>query len=285
MNIRPRAAAVQALSGAGAGVTEADFVFALGGGKTFLLRQFAPYPFHVARPHRLDAARPDLATLYLQSASGGLYRGDRLGLAVETRPGAAAHVTSQAATVVHRSTGDRIRMTTRLVVHPESLLALTTDPYVLFPDTALKVETECVIHPGARGLLAEGFAVHDPSGAAHPFATLETASRIRKPDGRTLAEDRSTFTGEDFDGSGGPLGGWRALGSVLILGGAIDPATLERRLDAIGVLGGASPLPNDAGWGVRLLARDGGSLARGLELAFAAGFEALAGCVPARRRK
>ena len=75
MNVRPRAEAVQALSAADAGVTEADFVFARGGGKTFLLRQFAPYPFHVARPHRLDAARPDLATLYLQSASGGLYRG------------------------------------------------------------------------------------------------------------------------------------------------------------------------------------------------------------------
>jgi urease accessory protein len=101
MNIRPRAGAVQALSGVGAGVTEADFVFARGGGRTFLMRQFTPYPFHVARPHRLDAARPDLATLYLQSVSGGLDRGDRLGLAVETRPSAAAHMTSQAATVVH----------------------------------------------------------------------------------------------------------------------------------------------------------------------------------------
>jgi urease accessory protein len=181
--------------------------------------------------------------------------------------------------------GDRILMTTRLFVHLGSLLVLTTDPYVLFPDRALKVETECVIHPGAHALLAEGFAVYDPSGAGRPFATLETASRIRRSDGRMLAEDRSTFTGEDFDGSGGSLGGWRALGSVLILGGAVDAATLERRLDAVGVLGGASPLPNDDGLGVRLLASDGGSLARGLELAFAAGFEALAGCVPARRRK
>ncbi len=268
------------------GPSKADFVFASGGGRTYLAAQYAPYPFHVTRPFFLDAARPDLATLYLQSASGGLYRDDRLELGIETRPCAAAHVTSQAATVVHRAAGRHILVTTRLVAHPRSLLALTSDPYVLFPETALTIETELVLHEDASAVIAEGFAVHDPSGGARPFAALHTMSRVVTPNGRVLFDDRSRFAGDDFIGGiGSPLGGWRALGSVLLLGGAIDPAAVEARLDAIGVFACASPLPNAAGWGLRLLATDGGRLSSGLELAFAACFEALTGAAPARRRK
>ena len=46
-----------------------------------------------------------------------------------------------------------------------------------------------------------------------------------------------------------------------------------------------SKLPNDAGIGGRVLAANGGALARGLEAAFAVAFEALIGVPPARRRK
>ena len=264
---------------------EASLVFARGGGRTFLASQSAPYPFHITRPHRLDAERPDIATVYLQSAAGGLDRGDRLRLSLQARPGAAAHVTSQAATVVHRAAEQRIDVATRLEALPGATLALTSDPYILFPGTALSATTETILHPGASALIAEGFAVHDPLGAARPFAALETASRVRSADGRLLVDDRARFEGEDFAGGDGPLAGFRAFGAVFVLGGAIDPALVEARLDAVGVLAGASRLPNHAGWGVRLLASDGGRLARGLEIAFAIGFEALIGCAPARRRK
>src|SRR6266568_3233645 len=70
---------------------EASLHFATGGGRTVLVHQHVPYPFHVTRAFHLDRARPDLATLYLQSASGGLYRGDRLMLDIDVAPGAAAH--------------------------------------------------------------------------------------------------------------------------------------------------------------------------------------------------
>lgn len=265
--------------------SEAAFAFAHGGGRTFLLKQSVPYPFHITRPHRLDAGRPDIATLYLQSASGCLCRGDRLGLAVEVRPGATAHVTSQAATVAYRAADARVRVSTRVVIHSGAVLALTTDPYVLFPGAALTVTSEVILHAGASALFAEGFAVHDPAACAAHFAALETACCIRTAEGQTLVGDRSSFAGDDFTCEGAALGGWRAYGSVLVLGATIDPSALESRLDAIGVLSGASRLPNQAGWGIRLLAADGGQLARGLELAFAIGFEALTGCAPARRRK
>jgi len=268
----------------GAG-TQAALVFAHGGGATFLAAQAAPYPFHITRPLRLDPARPDIATVYLQSASGGLYRDDRLSLRLEARPGAVAHVTSQAATVAHRASERPIEMTTRLDVGAGATLALTTDPYVLFPGTALTTMTEAILHPGGAALIAEGFAVHDPQGAGRAFATLETATRVRDGDGRVLVDERARLFGADFSGDHGPLGGYRAFGSAFVLGGLIDAGAVETALDAVGVLAGASRLPNQAGWSVRLLAADGGRLARGLDLMFALGFEALTGCVPARRRK
>ena len=46
----------------------------------------SPTRFTRHAPFYLDPARPDLATLYLQSASGGLYRGDRVALSIVAEP-------------------------------------------------------------------------------------------------------------------------------------------------------------------------------------------------------
>lgn len=262
--------------------------FARGGGRTFLKEQRTPYPFHTTRPHDLDADRPDLATLYLQSASGGLYRGDRLDLSIEAAPGALAHVTTQAATVVHASAADGIALRTRIAVGTGAVLALTSDPYILFPRADLSTETRIVLAPGSSAILAEGFAVHDPAGRDAPFHALATSCLIEDSGGTRLVEDRGLIDGIDFLGAASPLHGYRAFGSVMILGPqalSLDPAGAEAMFDSCGVLGGMTRLPNAAGWVMRVLATDGGALARGLDAGFAFGFEALLGTKPARRRK
>ena len=262
--------------------------FARGGGRTFLKEQRTPYPFHTTRPHRLDSDRPDLATLYLQSASGGLYRGDRLDLSIEAGPGALAHVTTQAATVVHASAAGAIALRTRIDVAAGAVLALTCDPYILFPGADLSTETRIVMAPGSSVILAEGFAVHDPAGQDAPFQALATSCLIEDIAGPRLVEDCGVIDGIDFLCAASPLHGYRAFGSVMILGQQtllVDPGSAETMLDACGVLGGMTRLPNAAGWVVRLLATDGGALARGLDVAFAFGFEAVLGTMPARRRK
>ena len=65
---------------------QASLVFARGGGTTVLSRQVVPYPFHITRAFRMHPESPDLATLYLQSASGGLYAADHLTLDIAARP-------------------------------------------------------------------------------------------------------------------------------------------------------------------------------------------------------
>jgi urease accessory protein len=275
------------------GAVEASLHFSYGGGRTVLARQRIPYPFHATRPFYLDQARPDLATLYLQSAAGGLYRGDRVALSITAEPGSAAHVTTQAATIVHRTHGFRVEQITRIEVGEHAFIALTPDPLVLFPGAEISCATEITLAAGGRAILTDGISHHDPEGLgpesfARSFERYNNAVVVRDADGRVLLNDRGSITGEATFGPSSPLGPYRAVGTVFVLGlGAehCDAELFEKPLAAIGCVAGFSKLPNNAGIGSRVLAANGGALARGLEATFATAFEALLGVPPARRRK
>jgi urease accessory protein len=267
---------------------EALLHFATGGGRTVLVHQHVPYPFHVTRAFHLDRPRPDLATLYLQSASGGLYRGDRLVLDIDVASGAAAHVTTQAATVVHDTRERCATQLTRLRVAAGGFAAVVPDPLVLFPGAAIESRIEVKLEQGARAILAEGFAHHDPAGEERPFARAALSTIVRDGNDRVALSDRGAISGAEFFSAASPAGSYRATGTLFALGpGAecLDAAALEHCLAAAGCLAGVSHAPHDLGLGVRILAPDGGALARGLDIAFAAAFEALLGFPPARRRK
>ncbi len=239
--------------------------FARGGGRTFIKRQFVPYPFHITRPH---ARKPELATLILQSASGGLYGGDRLAFDLSTGVGARAHVTSQAATVVHAAERREIAVRIRLHAGPDSFLALTTDPNILFPNTKLSVQTDIVLGPNATVVIAEGFATHDPEARDRAFRSLATRCRIAREGGILLVDEASAIEGRAYLGPGSPLGPYRAMGTIMVLGEAasyLQTDDLPGQPDGSGVLSGATTLPNGAGVCVRVLAIGGGQLARALD--------------------
>ena len=267
----------------------AELTFALGGGRSALVAQVTPYPFHVTRPFALDRARPDLATLYLQSASGGIYRADQLDLSLTVKAGAAAHLTSQAATVVHDTGPLPARQSATITVGENAFAALTLDPLVLFPGAELTSVTEIRLGAGALAIVADGVAWHDFSGEDRPFGRLTAETAIYAPDGRLLLRDRADVRGAELIGERSLLGpGAGAYGAVWLLGPPEklpDPAALEAALDAVGVRSGASPLPNGAGLGLRMIAANGGRITLGIEAAFALGVEAMLGFAPARRRK
>jgi urease accessory protein len=270
------------------GAIEASLHFSHGGGRTVLARQRVPYPFHATRPFYLDRARADLATLYLQSAAGGLYRGDRVALSITAAPGSAAHVTTQAATIVHHTHGFPVEQHTRVEVGEHTFLALTPDPLVLFPGAEISCATEITLAAGGCAILTDGLSHHDPEGLGRAFARYSNAVIVRDDAGRVLLSDRGAISGEAMFGPSSPLGPHRAVGTVFVLGrGAerCDAELFENRLAACGCIAGFSKLPNNAGIGSRVLAPNGGALARGLEAAFALAFEALIGVPPARRRK
>jgi urease accessory protein len=267
---------------------EASLHFTNGGGRTVLAQQHLPYPFHATRLFYLDQGRRDIATLYLQSASGGLYRGDSVALSIVAEAQTAAHVTTQASTIVHRTHQRAVVQSTRINVGAHAFVAMTHDPLVLFPGAEIACSTDITLASSGSAILIEGLAHHDPEGLGRPFDLYRTAVVVRDAAGSVLLADRGSLTGEAMSGPSSPLGPFAAVGTLLVLGhGAerCDADLVERRFTTLGCVGGLSKLPNRAGIGGRILAGNGGVLARGLEVAFAIAFEALIGVPPAPRRK
>lgn len=256
------------------------------GGRSVLRRQQIGYPLHITRGFYLDAARPDLLTLYLQSASGGLYAGDRINLDVGIGAHAAFHMTTQAATVVHdgRSRGAIQRQ--RVTVEEGGFCALTSDPYVLFPGADLTLQTEAVVADDAVLCLADGFAVHDPKAKARPFARFEGRLTVSRPDGRLLMKDLGAIDGEEL--RNGALGQMAAAANFVLLASVEKLpalADMEQAVDRCGALAGCTVAPNGAGLVLRILAPDGGALSRALDAAFHVAARAALGVGLARRRK
>lgn len=258
------------------------------GARTHIGRQYVSYPFHMTRPFALDVAIPSLLTVYQQSSSGGLYRDDRLSSRLDVGTGAAGHVTTQAATVVHDCYGQVARQTTEIVLQEGAFLALTPDPLVLFPGAACSNITQARLAPGAVLLLSDAFALHDPQARNRPFEKLEAKVEIRDADGRLLVRDNLDIAGADLAGPASPVGEWKVVSSFMLVG-APDRLPTVDELASLGraerQVAGITALPNGAGWGVRCLAADA-IAARGIANdLFALAVVAAFGQQPARRRK
>lgn len=256
------------------------------GERTVLAAQYVTYPFHLTRPFRLDPLRPEVATLYMQSSSGGLYADEDLSAAVEVGPAGALHLTTQASTMVLGHAGKAARMRVRLAVGEGGFLAYGPDPLILFPGSAADTELGLDLAPGAAAVLTDGFLLHDPQarGAApHAFRSI-TEVRLA---GHPVFVDRQRVAGADLAAADGPLRGYRVAGSALLLGlgPALQPEAIGERLARCGVLAGVTALPAGCGLGIRVLAKDGSSFQAAMGAVFAAAFAARFGVEPAPRRK
>ncbi|MGE4252879.1 MAG: urease accessory protein UreD [Parvibaculaceae bacterium] len=258
------------------------------GGRSVIGRQHVSYPFHLTRPFSLDAAIPALLTVYQQSSSGGLYRADNLSSRFRLSAGAACHVTTQAATVVHDCHGMPARQMTEATLEEGAFLALTPDPYVLFPGASVSSTLDVRLAPDAVCLVAEAFAMHDPQAKARPFDRFTSDTTIRDAGGRLLMRDCFRITGAELADAASPMGRWRIVANFLLLGPASrlpGRETLAGLGSDPGAVVGVGAMANDTGWGVRCLAADAVAAHRVAETLFSACVHAAFGQLPAARRK
>jgi len=252
-------------------------------GRTMLVRQFAQYPFHLTRPFHLD--RPlGLATLFLQSASGGLYEGDRLDMKVSVAAEAGIHLTTQASTIVHRGAGAAQAIS--LEVGPGGFLAWMPDPSILFSGAGLDQTVRARLAEGANLMMCEGLLAHDPRGHADGLRHWRNETVIERPDCEPLI-DRQVLEGENLAASLGPDGRYVAMASYFLTGPAFGAYVLDRMrraLDGDGLYAGAGPLPG-GGIIVRALGESGAALSAASETVFRIGFEAVTGVPPMPRGK
>jgi urease accessory protein len=254
-------------------------------GATVLSRRRLRWPYVLTTPLRLDTAPADMLTVMVQSASGAITAGDRLGWSVTAGPGAALHVTTQAATAVHAMpAGRRASESLHVRAAAGSFVEILPEPLILFPGATLRRRGVLVVDAAATVLLAEGFLGHDPVGAGRPFAQLAWETEVRRPDGSLLLVDRADVAGTAVAGEV-----FGAHGSLLLLAPPVRlPPRLLAELDAAlaldGVYAGAFALPADAGVGLRCVARDGRLLRAGLHAAWSVIRTALTGVPGGARR-
>jgi urease accessory protein len=264
-------------------------------GCTFIGHQHAPYPFHIGKALRLSGDPPEMATVYVQSCSGGLYEAERLRLDIDVGPQAMACVTTQASTIVHSMTAGSVAQSTAIRVDPGGMLEYLPDPLILFPEARIAADTTVVIADDAQAIFSESFLAHDPQGHGRPFGSFSSALRIEDRAGRLLACDRFNIEGDRFAAmSAAGESAYGAHGTMTLLADADHNA---RGLDLVrrrmandrsrfgDTYAGASLLPGRRGVWLRLLARDGVALRRLMTVAWMALRETLTGRLPEARRK
>ncbi len=257
------------LSGRQARKVDASLQFRRVAGRTGLSHQHTPHPFHMTRPfHR--PGEEGIATLYLQSSSGGLYGDEDLSLSVETLAGSAAHVTTQASSVVHPSRGGRTRQRLDLHAGPGSLLEVCPDPVILFPGAHLESHQSLSLAPNAQAILTDSALAHDPDGANAPFHRWATRLTVTAENSAVpLLVERTDLAGDCWTDRIGSYGstGW------LLIAGSADPAAAAAALgEALQCLpdsyAGATALEDRGIAWVRFLCGDGVALSRALTTAW-----------------
>jgi urease accessory protein len=269
-----------------------DLAFAADGdGRTYLERQYASYPFHVCRVHYHDQDPPGLATLYVQSCSGGIYEDDRLDVTLATAAGAEAYVSTQAATVVHSMPSGSAAQRVRIECAAGSYLEYLPDPQILFPGSRCRSEIAVRLGGDAVALVSDAFLTHDPAGRDDMFAAYFSEIVIEDETGNALAIDRLKVDGQAFRNScPGISGRFKAQGTIIVAGldfaaSAVAGELRKVRLDRNVAVIGCSQLPNSGGMLVRVLAADGAALKLALHQAWCAARLALKGSLPLERRK
>lgn len=288
------AAAAPADGPAGASRLELRFVRAPDG-RTYLDRQYAAYPFHVCRTQYVEGDEAGMATLYMQSSSGGMYEHDRHSIRMAAATGAKVHVTTQASTIVHSMAAGEARLDAVVTADERSFMEYLPDPVILFPGARLRSSVAVTLAEAATVLVADAFLCHDPGGSEATFEVMESTTRVVDADGRLLARDRFSIGGAEFARHRAGVNGPFAAHGTLMLArrrpagdehGDALLSCLRAALDATdGVYGGASTLPGDLGVWVRMLAVDGAALRAGMIAAWSAMRVGLFGRVPTVRRK
>ncbi|MEU9461693.1 urease accessory protein UreD [Streptomyces sp. WC2508] len=257
------------------------------GGRTELVDRYQKSPLQIMRPLYIDPLRPDLPVTYLMSTGGGIVQADRNRIDIDCGPGTSVHLTTQAATKVHRMEFDHATQIVDLAAGERSYVEYLPDALIPYRDARFYQHTRVTVDPTATVLLGETIAAGRLArGERHAYRMLFSDLEVRRPDGTLLAVDSVRL---DPHGPGGVTGPavfaghdlMASLYAVTPLAPAARVAdTLHEALEPTGLLFGASTLPDDCGAWVRVVGSDPPALTRAMRAAWDAVRQLLIG-VPA----
>jgi urease accessory protein len=261
-------------------------------GRTELAARRQRFPLRMTVPFHLDAAMPDMAWVYVQNPTGGVFAGDRLDLAVTAEAGARVHLTTQSATKLYRmEDGGEARQSVRLQLGEGAYVENLPDALIPQAGSRYRQHTRIDLAAGACCLTGETLA---PGRRAHgerfAYDLMELRTEVRR-DGRELCAETLRFEpGRARPDRAGILRDGDYLVTLLALAPERDAAALAATIDAAlaaepGVRGAAGALPHGAGARALALAPDAPAAERALRVAWGAARRELLGLsLPAARK-
>lgn len=212
------------------------------GGVTRVQRQYQRAPLYIYRPIYLDAGRPDMAFVFVLQSGDGLVQGDRYRVDIDCAPGAAAHITTQAATNVFAARQSFGIQLVNLRAQAGAVLEYLPGPVVpfrgsrLFQRISLTADRESTVSLGET--LLPGRVAH---GEAHVYDLYCSETEVCRSDGVLLFSDvfRLGSADDRHPKSIGLLGEYDVVATLYVISRRTDPIAM--------VAGGPRVLPRCAG--------------------------------------
>jgi urease accessory protein len=272
----------------GGGLLELRFARSLGDSTARLVERRQRFPLHLTTPLYPDLAAPDMAHVYVQNPSGGVFPGDQLALQVAADAGAAVHVTTTAATKVYGGDGDEARAETTFRIGAGAYLEHVPDPLIPHAGARYVERLRVELASGAAFVGVQGIA---PGRVAHGeefrYKQVDLRTEVIGASGEELYVDRILLEPNRIHPARrGLLAGAAYVGNLLAVAPGRDAAALTASLDvAVAAYGAASELPFGAGAFARVLASSAPALRTTLQAGWAAARQALLGLEPTVERR
>jgi urease accessory protein len=256
--------------------TQLDLSFELAGRCTVLARRHVGYPFNVTAPLRSATSQ---AEVIVQSVSGGIYGGERLGQRVSLGAGAQAVVRTPSAAVLHAArNGLAARQCVSLRVAAGATLWYLPRSLILFPGSELVQSMDVTVARHATAMIRDGFLMHDPQAMTPDARSLDSRLTARDAAGHLIAVDLVRVDdGMINAGCPGVTDAFRAFGAVWLIQRMdvaryrMIRAAIARRFAGIeDCYVSTTSLRDDGGAIVRVGAVDGGALDMALDAAVGA---------------
>ncbi|MBU3863606.1 urease accessory protein UreD [Streptomyces sp. 4503] len=257
------------------------------GDRSELVHRYQKSPLQIMRPLYVDPRRPDLPVTYLMSTGGGIVQADRNRVDIECGPGTAVHLTTQAATKLHRMEFDHATQVVHLTAAAHAYVEYLPDPLIPYRDARFYQQTRVTADPTATVVLGETIAAGRLArGERHAYRLLFSDLEIMRPDGEPVVVDTVRLDPREPGSVTGPaVFGGHDLMATLYAVTPLAPAArvadaLHEALLTTGPAFGVSVLPDDCGAWARIMGSDPPAVTRALRTAWNALRELLIG-VPA----
>ncbi len=199
------------------------------GGVTRVQRQYQRAPLYIYRPIYLDAGRPDMAFVFVLQSGDGLVQGDRYRVDIDCAPGAAAHITTQAATNVFAARQNFATQLVNLRAQAGAVLEYLPDPVVPFRGSRLLQRISLTADRESTVILGEtllpGRVAH---GEAHVYDLYCSETEVCRSDGVLPFSDvlRLGSADDRHAKSIGLLGEYDVVATLYVISRRTDPIAI-----------------------------------------------------------